>query len=188
MSRLIFRGFVTLLLLCFSLLSARQVRADSAPFLIDNFGQQLFTGQVSAPTLSAFPPPSGVSLTEFSDSKNPDAMGMLTTTTLSLTSFMYTYTVGSDTFTWTLPINPAIAPGNSSCAPTMPPSLCSFTIPNESFTLNGEKMTGTFDFFDTSNSGGFDLVGPPSVPEPSTILLSAIGLAIGLALSVLRKN
>jgi hypothetical protein len=59
--------------------------------------------------MSAFP--SGVSLTEFGDSLNPDATGTLTATLVS-----------------------------------------------------------------------------SAVPEPSTILLSAIGLVIGLALGVLRKN
>ena len=123
MKRLVFRSF-TLFVLCFSLLAARQARADT---------------------------------------------------------INYVYQVGSDTFKWALPTMPSAV---STCGSGM----CSFQIAGLPFTQNGGMMTGTFDFFDTSNSAGFDLVGPPTVPEPTTILLSANGLAIGLALSVLRKN
>ena len=189
MNRLIFRSLVALSLLCFSVLSARQVRADSVS---------------------------------------------------------YTYTVGNDTFKWSLPASPVIAPGNAVCG--LPSSMCSFTLPGQSFTLQigtgtPTPMTGTLDFFDLSLKGGFDLFlgsapsgTPPflidnagqvlfsgsvfaptmsafpsgvslvefndssnpnltgmltstviSTPEPSIIFLLVSGLAFGLTLTVLRK-
>jgi hypothetical protein len=140
----------------------------------------------------------------------------------------YSFTSGSNTFTWTLPTNPVIAPGDAH-----PPD--GFTIPNWSFSENGVPMVGTFDFFSTLFLGGFDLksnggilinamgdqlysgpetaptmltgsfgvadfgsdtsgsnpptmvmLQPKSVPEPSTLSLLAMGLAIGLALTFVR--
>ena len=145
----------------------------------------------------------------------------------------YSYTSGSNTFTWTLPINPVIAPVD-----VHTPN--GFTIPNWSFSENGAPMVGTFDFFSTLFDGGFDLKsgggllinamgdqlysGPESaptmltgsfatvdfgsdtsgskpptpvmlepssaspVPEPSTFSLWAVGLALGLAVTFVRKR
>lgn len=183
MNRLVFRS-LTLFLFCLSLLAARQARADSVK---------------------------------------------------------YTYTVGSDTFAWLLPVSPASISGFVS---TCGSGMCSFTIRGVSFTENTVTMTGTLDFFDTASGGGFDLyagtivpstfladnagatlfgglttapimsafpsgvsltefsdsVNPgatgtltatvvsTTIPEPPTILLAAIGLVIGLAVTALRKN
>jgi hypothetical protein len=145
----------------------------------------------------------------------------------------YEYKSGSNTFTWQLPTNPMIAPGNAF------PGL-GFTIPDVSFSENGVSMVGTLDFFNFNSifNGGFDLwngggylinaMGPQlytgpetaptmvassfsgfidfgsdtspnaqpipgggsaqvkSTPEPSTLSLLAVGLAIGLALTFLR--
>jgi hypothetical protein len=62
----------------------------------------------------------------------------------------YSYTSGSNTFTWTLPTKPVIAPGDDHTPD-------GFTIPNWSFSENGAPMVGTFDFFSTLFDGGFDL-------------------------------
>jgi hypothetical protein len=144
----------------------------------------------------------------------------------------YSYTSGSNTFTWTLPTNPVIAPVDAH-APN------GFTIPNWSFSENGAPMVGTFDFFSTLNDfgGGFDLksgstffinamgdqlysgpesaptmltgsfatvdfgsdtsgskpptpvmLAPSPVPEPSTLSLWAIGMALALAVTFVRKR
>jgi hypothetical protein len=138
----------------------------------------------------------------------------------------YSYTSGGNTFTWTLPTNPVVAPGNGHLGE-------GFTLPGVSFLENGTPMIGTLDFFNSASvfGGGFDLhnglgylinafgpqlyippetaptmtmslgtfsfvdygsdvngTSPPSVtqlqvtsvPEPSTLSLLAIGLAIGL--------
>jgi hypothetical protein len=135
----------------------------------------------------------------------------------------YLYTSAGNTFTWTLPTNPVIAPADDH-------TPMNFTIPNLSFSENGVPMVGTFDFFNANFGGGFDLFGggvnllinafgdqvysgpesaptmlkgpfgtftdfgsdptgntsnpgtlevpSASVPEPSTLLFLAIGLAI----------
>ena len=64
----------------------------------------------------------------------------------------YSYTSAGNTFTWTLPTNPVIAP-----ADVHTPD--GFTIPNVSFSENGVPMVGTFDFFSIDTPGGFDLFG-----------------------------
>jgi PEP-CTERM motif-containing protein len=144
----------------------------------------------------------------------------------------YSYPSGGNTFTWTLPTNPVIAPGDASAS-------FGFTIPNWSFSENGAPMVGTLEFFSTSAMGGFQLFsgvsllinaqgdqlysGPESaptmltgsfatvdfgsdtvgffppipvtlspsvspVPEPSTLSLWAIGLALGLTVTFVRKR
>ena len=145
----------------------------------------------------------------------------------------YSYSSAGNTFTWTLPTNPVIAPADVDAG-------LSFTIPNLSFLENGVPLVGTFDFFSFGNGGGFDLIGgggflinafgdqvysgpesaptmltggfgtfedfgsdtsgetsnpgtlkgtlvSTSVPEPSTLSLLAIALAIGLALTFVRS-
>jgi hypothetical protein len=68
----------------------------------------------------------------------------------------YSSTSGSNTFTWTLPTNPVIAP-----ADVHTPN--GFTIPNRSFSENGAPMVGTFDFFSTLFDGGFQLTSGVSL-------------------------
>jgi outer membrane protein assembly factor BamB len=139
----------------------------------------------------------------------------------------YVYEFDGNTFTWEVPTNPVITPGNAS-----PGNY--FTLTDLSFSENGVVMVGTMDFYNTSMLGGFDLLsgnsylcdadgpqlytGPENaptlltgnfslldfgngytatygnalaattVPEPSTLSLLAVGLALGLALTFLRKN
>src|ERR1700757_2519508 len=64
----------------------------------------------------------------------------------------YVYTSSGITYTWTLPTNPVIDPAN------VYPGL-GFTIPDWSFSesTNPNPMVGTFDFFNSSIGGGFDL-------------------------------
>ena len=68
----------------------------------------------------------------------------------------YSYTSGSNTFTWTLPVNPVIAPVDDH-------TPFGFTIPNWSFSENGAPMVGTFDFFSTLFDGGFQLTSGVSL-------------------------
>ena len=63
----------------------------------------------------------------------------------------YSYTSAGNTFTWTLPTNPVIAPADVDAG-------MSFTIPNSSFLENGVPLVGTFDFFSFGDGGGFDLI------------------------------
>jgi PEP-CTERM motif len=143
-------------------------------------------------------------------------------------SVNYSYTAGTNTFTWVLPTNPT--PGSYAIG-------LGFALNNISFSETGSggttTGTGTMDFFNGANTGGFDLwvgnynylinaygpqlysglesaptmlagpfavvvdysngTAPPvygtsgnatSVPEPGTLPLLAIGLAIALAFSV----
>ncbi len=64
----------------------------------------------------------------------------------------YSYSSAGNTFTWTLPTNPVIAPVDVDAG-------MSFTIPNLSFSENGVPLVGTFDFFSFVDGGGFDLIG-----------------------------
>lgn len=155
------------------------------------------------------------------------AFTMLGATQVRADSLNYSYTAGTNTFAWVLPTNPT--PGSYGIG-------LGFALNNISFSETGSggttTGTGTMDFFNGANGGGFDLwVGsynylinaygpqlysgpesaptmlagpftvvvdygdgtvPPvsgtsgnatSVPEPGTLPLLAIGLAIALAFS-----
>lgn len=62
----------------------------------------------------------------------------------------FSYQAGGNTFTWQLPTDPTITPGNA-----YPDSA--FTINNVTYTENGVSSVGTFDFFTPALGGGFDL-------------------------------
>lgn len=62
----------------------------------------------------------------------------------------FVYESGSNTFTWELPANPVITPGD-----IYPGDA--FTISDVSFFENGVAMIGTLDFYNTAAGGGFDL-------------------------------
>jgi hypothetical protein len=155
------------------------------------------------------------------------AFTMLGATQVRADSVNYSYTAGTNTFTWVLPTNPT---------PDSYDIGLGFALNNISFSETGSggttTGTGTMDFFNGANGGGFDLwvgsynylintygpqlysgpesaptmlagpftvvvdygdgTGPPvsgssgnamSVPEPGTLPLLAIGLAIALAFS-----
>jgi len=179
MNRLIFRGIVTLSLLCFSLLSAHEARADMVDYMWQ-FGGNTFTW--SLPANPVILPGNSVPGLSF------------TITGLSVTGVSLPATM--DFF--------STAPGNA-------PFLGGFDLYTGNFNFIADTFgtqlysgsegaptlkTGTF----TLTTIGADGITPDgdgkltatlvstAVPEPSTILLSAVGLVIGLALTVLRKN
>lgn len=155
------------------------------------------------------------------------AFTVLGATQVRADSVSYSYTAGTNTFTWVLPTNPT---------PDSYELGFGFALANVSFSETGSggttTGTGTMDFFSGANGGGFDLwvgsfdylinaygpqlysgpesaptmlagpftidvdysndIAPPvfgtsgnatSVPEPGTLPLLAIGLAIALAFS-----
>jgi hypothetical protein len=86
------------------------------------------------------------------------------------TTLSYNYQSGGNTFTWQLPVNPVLSPSNYTLTYI-------FTFNNLSFTENGVAMTGTMDFYNTMNGGGFDLYLGTGAPAPP-YLADALGLPL----------
>lgn len=140
----------------------------------------------------------------------------------------YVYAANGNTFTWSLPANPAMTSDNVDVGDYS-------TFCDVSLSENGVAMSGTLDFYNTNWGGGFDLwtgtnfplvdaYGPQlytglesaptflpgtfsftdygngngpvyggtlqvtPAPEPSTLCMLGIGLAIFLGFALLRKN
>jgi hypothetical protein len=70
----------------------------------------------------------------------------------------FTYTAGGNTFTWQLPASPS--PTSDNIYPGV-----AFTIPDVLVSVNGgTPQLGSFDFYSTMCSGGFDLTFGDNVP------------------------
>lgn len=188
MNRLIFRSLLMLSLLCISLLSARQVRADTINY---TFVQNLMppTGGVVTNTFTwtlstlSVPPVSGDAITfngvSIIENNGAPMMGTLDFFD-SAQSGGFDLLVGGNFLSDNSgdPVTPGGPFTQFFSGPDSAPSLDTGTFGVTEFGLNTDPGTGTL----TATPGS------TSVPEPSTMLLSAVGLVIGLALTVLRKN
>ena len=183
MNRLIFRGLVTLsLLLCFSLLSAQQARADTIDYMWQ-FGGTTLTW--SLPTNPVILPGNSMDTLSFTipgvSFKENGVLSSLPGTVdfFSMSPVFDPFPGGFDLYT-----------GNFNfLADAFGQQL--YTGPESAPTLKSGTFTLTELNSDGNPVGDGTLTATlvsTSVPEPSTVLLSAIGLAIGLALTVLRKN
>lgn len=161
-----------LLLLSFSLLAASQIRADGIDSYVYEFGGKTFTWELPTNPVTApddFVSGNSFTIPDLSFSENGVAMvGTLDFFNASsgggFDLWIGDYFFLSDAF------GPQLYTGPES-APTM--------------------LTGTFSLIDEGNGDfpiGETTLQVTSVPEPSTLSLLAIGLAIGLAFTFLRKN
>jgi hypothetical protein len=84
----------------------------------------------------------------------------------------FTYTFDGNTFVWQLPSSPTIDPaGVSDVFPFIDPAgvfpFVSFAILDVPYSENGvAQIPSEFDFFNTSNSGGFEII-TPSLMNPA---------------------
>jgi hypothetical protein len=165
-----------LLLLTFSLLTASQIRADGTPdgstsyvyeFNGNTFTWELPTSPVITPDNAS--PGNYFTLTDLSFSENGVAM-------VGTMDFYNTSMLGG----FDLLI------GNTYLCDADGPQL--YTGPEGAPTF----LSGNFSLFDFGNGDpanfGTTSLNVTTVPEPSTLSLLAVGLAMGLALTFLRKN
>jgi len=185
MNRLIFRSLVTLSLLCFSLVAARQACADSVKYSW-SFGGNTFTWSLPTnPVISSENVVAGLSFTipgvTFTENGGAPMTG--TVDFFSSSSLNDPIPGGFDLYT---------GPQNNQnfLADTFGPQL--YTGSEGTPTLSAGVFT-----LSQIGSDGFTPIGTgtltatlvsSAVPEPPTILLLAVGLVIGLAVAVLRKN
>ena len=164
-----------LLLLTFSLLTASQIRADGTPSTnyVYEFDGNTFTWEL--PTNPVITPDNASSgnyftLTDLSFSEN--GVSMVGTMDFYNASTMLG---GFD-----------LLSGNSYLCDADGPQL--YTGPEGAPTFLG----GNFSLYDFGNGDpatfGTTSLNATTVPEPSTLSLLAVGLAMGLALTFLRKN
>jgi hypothetical protein len=186
MNRLILRSLVTLSLLCFSLVAARQARADSVSY----------TYAVGSDTFAWLLPASPASVLGFS---SVCGSGMC-----SFTIPGASFTENGAPMTGTLDFfDSASGGGFDLFVGTSPTGTPPFLVDNSGAVLFTGPVTGPtmsafpsgvslLEFPDSLNPGATGTltatVVSTTIPEPPTILLAAIGLVIGLALTVLRKN
>jgi hypothetical protein len=166
----------SLFLLCFSLLAASQVRADSLSYVYQ-FGGNTFAWVLPTnPVISPGNFQLGGSFTipdvSFTENNGAPTLGTVDFFNSSLLGGFDLY-VGSFDFL-------SDAQGSQLYSgPESGPTLLAGTFFLTEFGNSGTPLgTGTLTATTVSTS----------IPEPSTILLSAIGLAIGLVLTLLRKN
>jgi hypothetical protein len=182
MNRLILRSLVTLSLLCFSLVAARQARADSVDYTWQ-FGGNTFTWSLPTnPVISSGNVVPGLSFTIPGVSFNENGVP----STLPGTVDFFSTNPGNDPFPGGFDLYTGnfnfladtfglLLYGGSEGAPTLSTGTFILTeIGPDGVTPIG---TGTLTATPVSTT----------IPEPSTILLMAIGV-IGLAITVLRKN
>jgi hypothetical protein len=182
MNRLILRSLVTLSLLCFSLVAARQARADSVDYTWQ-FGGNTFTWSLPTnPVISSGNVVPGLSFTIPGVSFNENGVP----STLPGTVDFFSTNPGNDPFPGGFDLYTGnfnfladtfglLLYGGSEGAPTLSTGTFILTeIGPDGVTSIG---TGTLTATPVSTT----------IPEPSTILLMAIGV-IGLAITVLRKN
>jgi hypothetical protein len=180
MKRLVFRSF-TLFVLCFSLLAARQARADTINYVY-LVGSDTF--KWALPTMPSAVSTCGSGMCSFQIAGLPFTQnGAMMTGTFDF--FDGPSGGGFDLFLGSSPSGtPPFLADNSGpvlfSGPTTGPTMLAFP--------SGVSLTEFSDSLNPDATGTLTATLVSSaVPEPSTILLSAIGLVIGLALGVLRK-
>ena len=182
MNRLIFRSLVTLSLLCFSLVAARQACADSVKYSW-SFGGNTFTWSLPTnPVISSENVVAGLSFTipGVSFSENGGAPMTGTVDFFSSSPANDPNPGGFDLYTGDFnflanTFGSQLYSGSEG-APTLGAGVFTLSeIGPDGFTPIG---TGTLTATLVTSA----------VPEPPTILLLAVGLVIGLAVTVLRKN
>jgi hypothetical protein len=169
-----FRHSASLFLLCFSLLAASQVRADSLSYVYqfdgNTFAWVLPTNPVISP--SNVVPSSSFTIPDVSFTENNGAPTVGTVDFFNSSNFGgFDLYVGNFDF-----LSDAEGPQLYS-GPEGGPTL----------------LTGTFSLTEFGNvgtpigTGTLQVTPVQSIPEPSTILLLATGFAIGLVFTLLRK-
>jgi hypothetical protein len=163
-----------LLLLSFSLLAASQIRADGMDSYVYEFGGNTFTWEL--PTNPVIAPDNaylgmGFTIPDLSFSEN--GVAMVGTLDFYNTSMDGGFDLWIGGYYFSNAYGPQLYTGPES-APTL--------------------LTGTFSLTDYGNGDSptegniLQVTSVSSVPEPSTFSLLAIGLAIGLVFTFLRKN